>query len=830
MLKHAIDSSKQMTKAVVSDAPGMMIGKSDGSRKRVRVSLAFVLGLVLAGIGVSAQAETVAYWPLAYDNGVRTTTETAFANEGTAEGLTAYPLCMNGTSSGEEIIAGSATCPVGTNAFPSGYGVYDPVARANRPAATGLYFKTPGTSNTRGKVGALRVTNPAALRLTTFTVECFLRFQAETPRNMSWNCIAVMPRQLYNNGTKVVNCDSWGLRLLEPAKGTMHVRFAPVSYTFSNDSTTTGSTTIGATCTDIADGNWHPLAFSVDDATHAVKIYYDYVLVKTQNLKFSVTYSDAEDFYIGSTPQTPGPFGGSLAHFRVSNEVLTPESFLQFTRTEAAAGEDGDVLLHVNFEPVDGISANGVVFNEAAKGPAVRRVTSTNTVLTLLGETPAAAIRSTLISPNSVANSSCMTNIFDSTASKAYFSWTPPEDVFSNSSFTVECFYKTTGAEQYRPFVRRRGGSNVQFNLGFSATDKVSLSAIDAGEQKFANDPVVSNDGEWHHAAGVFDSASKVMHMFRDYRLVGAVSYSGTLVQEPSNPVCIAGVDGGGRSFGGCLDEVRITMRALTPGEFLTSEHFDPATKTLAWVSFDNTVDSSVSPYALYGGEVSADDGGEMPTYVAFGNGAARRIEDGAGAILRKGDYAALSFQTGVVKYVNNPLLPLFPDQTIEIFFKADPSVNEHNGGILRCNSRKDASIPTWGMSFEGSDILKLRCEFLTDAGTAVSMGANAINGPTGVTIADGKWHHIAMTLAETETNGKHYTTVSVHKDYSATPDWTKTCPGRLHYSGDGSIWLGASKAGILNGQVNELRISRGVLSPSEFMRIGTSGLAILFR
>ena len=786
------------------------------------------------GVAWTARAETVAYWPLAYANGVRTTTETAFENEGTAEGLTAYPLCMNGTGTGKvEIFAGNETCPVGTNAFPSGYGVYDPVVGFNRPAATGLYFKTPGTSNTHGKVGALRVTNPAALRLTTFTVECFLRFQVETPRNMSWNCIAVMPRQLYNNGTKVVNCDSWGLRILDPAKGSIHARFAPVSYTFSDDRTTTGSTAISATCTDIADGNWHHLAFSVDDATHDVKIYYDYVLVKTQKLTFSVTYSEAEDFYIGSTPQTPGPFGGSLAHFRISNEVLTPERFLQFTRTEAAADEDSDVLLHVNFEPVDGISANGVVFNEAAKGPAVRRVTSTSTVLTLLGAPPTSVIRSTLISSNSVANSSCMTNIYDTTASKAYFSWTPPEDVFSNSSFTVECFYKTAGTEQYRPFVRRRGGSNVQFNLGFSASTKVAISAIDTGESggsKVAGDTVGSTDGEWHHAAGVFDSASKIIHIFRDYRLVGTVTYSGNLVQEASNPVCIAGVDGSGRSFGGCLDEVRITMRALTPGEFLTSGHFDPATKTLAWVSFDNTVDSSVSPYALCDGEVAAGNGGEMPAYAAFGDGAERRIEDGAGAILRKGDYAALSFQTGVVKYVSNPILPLFPDQTIEFFFKAEPSANAHNGGILRCNARADASTPTWGMSFEGSDILKLRCEFLTDAGTVVNSGANAINGPTGVTIADGKWHHIAITLAETETNGAHYTTVSVYTDYSATPDWTKTCPGRLHYSGDGSVWLGSSKAGVMNGQVNELRISRGVLPPSEFMRIGASGFCMLIR
>ena len=34
----------------------------------------------------------------------------------------------------------------------------------------------------------------------------------------------------------------------------------------------------------------------------------------------------------------------------------------------------------------------------------------------------------------------------------------------------------------------------------------------------------------------------------------------------------------------------------------------------------------------------------------------------------------------------------------------------------------------------------------------------------------------------------------------------------------------------VMNGQVNELRISRGVLPPSEFMRIGASGFCMLIR
>ena len=115
--------------------------------------LLVMIGMVVA-VALNGMARTVAYWPLAYENGVRTTTATVFANHGDGGTLDAVPSSRSGAS----WVSGSDYCPQGTNAFPAGYGVYDPVSGTNAAAATGLYFHK---INLNGNAGALRVADPA---------------------------------------------------------------------------------------------------------------------------------------------------------------------------------------------------------------------------------------------------------------------------------------------------------------------------------------------------------------------------------------------------------------------------------------------------------------------------------------------------------------------------------------------------------------------------------------------------------------------------------------------------------------------------------------------
>lgn len=75
--------------------------------------IALTAALCAAFEGV-ALAGTVGWWPLAYENGVRTSTSTVFENRANRGTFDATPISLNDGS----ITDGSESCPQGTNAFP----------------------------------------------------------------------------------------------------------------------------------------------------------------------------------------------------------------------------------------------------------------------------------------------------------------------------------------------------------------------------------------------------------------------------------------------------------------------------------------------------------------------------------------------------------------------------------------------------------------------------------------------------------------------------------------------------------------------------------------
>lgn len=776
-----------------------------------------------------ATAGTVAYWPLAFENGVRTTTANVFANQGDGGTLDAVPSSRSGAS----WVAGDAYCPLGTNAFPVGYGVWDPVSGTNAVADSALYFHKTSLS---GYAGALRVADPAPLRLTSFTVECFVRMQQGTSPS-EWNVIAVMPGQLKSGSTTILNCDSWGMRVT--ATHQIQLRFTQSGYSVGSNGAISGTNTSkGFDCQNIYDGNWHHVAFSVNDATHKAVFYYDHVWRGEMSLPESVWYRSGEDLFIGNTPQTAGPFGGSIAHFRISDAVLTPPDILHFTRTERAADEDSDVLLHADFEPVAGLSRTWTFFNDAAIGPAMHRYGSER-IPEVVADAKFSPVYSSLLdSGEGRAAAWCVTNGASASGAKDWIGWQPPEDVFSNGTFTVECFYKSAGKlGEYIPLVRRLGGYNVQFNLGFGGganAGRLAASTVpgDTGSTASIVDDVRSDDGAWHHAALVVNRGRGTIALFRDYEQIGSADYPRVCAPTDS-PVYIGGAynnQGAFKPFPGSLDNVRITMRALAIGEFLRSDRVAvPASGTVAWAAFDGELSAGAPALALASGTAeAATDGGTAPAFVPLGAG--ERIEDASGNVLRRENLSALAFDRGVVKYPGNYLLPLLDEQTVEFFVKA--GAQTPFAGLLRCNLYRDvADIPVWGLSFDEHDGTKLRVRCTTVG--ADSWNYYGINEDTPVVVADGRRHHVALTLSTTGQGASASTTVSIYKDYEETPSWTRTVSGRLFYgAGYAPVWIGASSSAtaFFDGEIDELRISRGILAPSDFLRRGKLPFILVVR
>ena len=309
--------------------------------------------------------------------------------------------------------------------------------------------------------------------------------------------------------------------------------------------------------------------------------------------------------------------------------------------------------------------------------------------------------------------------------------------------------------------------------------------------------------------------------------------YNGVLVPH-TTPVVIGGVDNVDNAFDGSIDDVRITMRALKPGEFLTGDHFDPATMTLGWTGFEDSVNGAAGALTV-GTAAKAVETGSLPTFVAHGRNP--KILDGGdpATVLRTDNVKALELDQGVVKYPDNNLLPLFPEQTVEFMVKCGPQTAY--AGLVRCNLyRGSAEIPTWGLSFSGEEgnqakNLRVRCCVQYDTGL---FEAGAINENTPIVLGDNKWHHIALTMKTfRDTDGVRKTTLALYKDYAEDAAWTKTVNGGLYYgAGNASVWLGASSSttAFFNGQLDELRISQGLLTPQQFYRSAKNGMAIMIR
>lgn len=99
----------------------------------------------------------------------------------------------------------------------------------------------------------------------------------------------------------------------------------------------------------------------------------------------------------------------------------------------------------------------------------------------------------------------------------------------------------------------------------------------------------------------------------------------------------------------------------------------------------------------------------------------------------------------------------------------------------------------------------------------------NQIFDDTTTPVGDGKWHHIAASYSLDATNKK--TTLRFYVDYSLKA--TKEYPGALlDFQKPGAFYLPDD---TFLGTIDELRVSEGVLTPSQFLHVRGPLGSILF-
>ena len=288
--------------------------------------------------------------------------------------------------------------------------------------------------------------------------------------------------------------------------------------------------------------------------------------------------------------------------------------------------------------------------------------------------------------------------------------------------------------------------------------------------------------------------------------------------------------------FNGWLDSVRVTLRALEPQEFLWGEGMSigrfPAGSTLAHVKFDGSLNAADADGGTFlnGVNVAAKDGGTPAAFTNDVPGA--RIVDGVGGeVLSKNNTQSLYFSASKVSWTNaNDIYYLSKtldgddrtSWTVEFFMKA----NSGQAQWARLMSALgDGKWGTWSPYI---------IEYKTGAKRFALSGSG--NNPSlnfGTDVCDGKWHHVAFSFEPNNDRPDPTNSVArVYVDYGE-PAVAQT-PNIFKYPEKYAFVIGgvggSGETGYV-GFIDELRVSAGALTPSQFLRAEKApGLSIFVR
>jgi len=509
------------------------------------------------------------------------------------------------------------------------------------------------------------------------------------------------------------------------------------------------------------------------------------------------------------------------------------------------AALDPDCVLYYDFETLaeDGYTVENIA------NPGVMQLSGGNKGLaTVVDATPDAKIRQTRTATPAGDSAKALRYLQEGTEYDSRYC-TPPDgtDYFATTNFTIELFYKMNGSvTAWRTLFKRKGANNVQVNLGVGGTANKLAAQVMTGEDsssyttKTINDSETTNDGEWHHVALVVDQTgeTKTVRLYRDYKLRGTESLAANLtsvVRESDSKWYVAG-SGDGYEFNGWIDSVRVTLRALEPQEFLWGEGMSigrfPAGSTLAHVKFDGSINAADPDGGTFlnGVNVAAKDGG-IPAAFSDDVPGARIVDGVGGEVLSKNNTQSLYFSASKVSWTNaNDIYYLSKtldgddrtSWTVEFFMKA----NSGQAQWARLMSALgDGNWGTWSPYI---------IEYKTGAKRFALNGSG--NKPSlnfGTDVCDGKWHHVAFSFEPNNDRPDPTNSVArVYVDYgepavAQTPNIFKY-PENMHFVIGG---VGGSGETGYVGFIDELRVSAGALTPSQFLRAEKApGLSIFVR
>ena len=819
----------------------------------MKIKMAQVVALAIAALGISvtAAANTVAWWHFDEADPGTVASDNTIAS-GTTPEVYAQPWALTDyhpSKSGEYL-------PVFAKPF-HGLCVYDPVSCERRVNRAAMKFRTDSDGATPAYYGGCLIAGTGDGQLAactkSITVEAFVCTTGGV-----FNTFAPIVSSL--DGYDFM-AEKWAIYMM--ADGTLALRFnGNVWYTGEHVGTAT-----------INDGSWHHVALTWDGTY--LKIYVDYEQDKFKSgsvRQFSyngtLSYGSSNSTRMGGYSGAAGNvtaqrrFNGLVDEVRISDVALSPDQFLRMQ----PADMDADEILRVSFSPgeygvllpdmnlADNLGPNSQkaylrkTGGSASFDAADKAGATVGAGFSSVGFENDASLR---LTTNGMGNAGCY---IQAPGFSSRFVGN------ASTNYTIECFYKT-GGEIRGPVSNRQTllklGADVwianvvlcaQYPSGSGQMGDGSMivsyrdqSLIDAGSSDthwWDTTREKNLDDEcWHHLAIVVDGDNSEVCTYVDGRLSKRRSgyVPAPLLNDSWAYSLYVGCGYGSASepemfLDGWIDNLRVTLRALAPEEFLAANPVGPDTASLVAL-FEQNFNFECASNAAFSvaGAGEARTGGNAPTFVRESRGAA--ILDGPDGVETVHNDWSVSMNASRVVFPPSPLFEA-DASTVEFWARfegivdgtgpvpADSTGLDHNVPVLRL-ARADCTNCEWQVyrRKDAENVVGLEIDGTTAEWTL----------PADV-MADGKWHHYAFTFEPSSVDGDSTMDVTLYYDYELQGGQTVSKRPRRVSGHRLMIGEGFDDQPNFVCKFDVLRFTRGLLAPSRFIVRFRGGLAIVFR
>ena len=619
-----------------------------------------------------------------------------------------------------------------------------------------------------------------------------------------------------------------------------------------------------------------------------VRMYADYTLVGYKALSSTLVYGNGMLCICGNYANSYGGWDGFIDEVRISDEALPPEKFLHIGGMGGSAMEvtDSDTALYLPFDSVEystdpffGPVGSLLAFNSAAV-PASNSnsLISVNSVYLSEGGIRPIPDASSLafgkfhngVFANADAvNGGCWK--FGENEDSSKIGWSVHlmvddftknnnEHLISSGEFTIEFWLKSVKQQSpTRNIIVEQSGTKdaatirIYLNAAKLQYDLVSQDCLDAYEAGTGSISYAArgehagiNDGQWHHVAlsvsrtnetAVFYVDGSIVGQHKNFVLGSKVSTSGS-----GKWFQISGGWGANRNDefqNMSIDELRITRRALAPQEFLMAgAAVDQATlePTRAWFRFEDDLSVEPSEGAIPAGSSTASTV-TMEYSLKVPGLPGGPLLDGNGKVLREANTKSMYFSgahgsgessadtaSQRLFFSRNILLEKdMKSMTVEFFMKGTKNEAKAWATILRMygNATGDDNSPFRRLWSVGYSNTAGNIYVIKDVNGATQSTFYPDNT---VSFADGKWHHVAVTF---EPDGNGNTLCNVYKDYQQLGS-QHTFNGEMECGDYGTSSFAAGSR--YNGYLDEIRVSKGVLTVDQMMHVEKGGMVITIR